>query len=196
MNFKRLAWLTAFLLSATFAAPITIIYTSSGSGSIGSTTFTNATFTITELLDTANRQSFLGGYSVDDTSASIAIAGVGTFNFTTTTRSFVNNLISLAGFSRGGVNGSDLLYASANAVLGTWDLTTSIGPITGTGQLLQWATPTISTSGGTLTFSNNRTTTTFQATVGTATPEPSAVSLAWLGLAGISWMIRRRRVPL
>jgi hypothetical protein len=119
MRILRIYGLTIACALSSIAAPITITYTSVGSGSIGSTPFTNDSFTITELLDTTARVPLTNGsigFSINDESASIAIAGVGDFTFTTPTRSFVNNTVDTEGYSRLVGGGGDLLYAPANPV--------------------------------------------------------------------------------
>src|SRR3990170_1189640 len=86
----------------TFAATITFTHIGFGSGTLGGTPFTTSDFTITAQGDTNNRDNFLGGYYIDHDWASLLITGLGTYQFTTGTRTFVNNLDSLVGFSRGG----------------------------------------------------------------------------------------------
>ena len=55
MRIAKIVGLAAVLTLTAFAGPITITYSSVGTGSVGATSFTNAPFTITESLDTANR---------------------------------------------------------------------------------------------------------------------------------------------
>jgi hypothetical protein len=105
-------------------------------------------------------------------------------------RTFVNNGSRTVGFSRAGPTGSDLLDGPTTAVFGSWDMLSSIGPISGPGILIQWNWPAVLTSGGTLYFYDNdlgNMSTTFTATI---TPEPS--SLALLGLAAVLGLASRR----
>jgi hypothetical protein len=110
----RIILAAAFLILAAdraFAAPVTLTYSSVGTGSIGATSFTNAPFTITELLDSANRMDKGFGFFTKDNSALIVITGVGTFSFTMATQSYQQNAdISLPNgaqyFARDGVQGT------------------------------------------------------------------------------------------
>lgn len=188
-----------------FALPITIIYTGTGgTGSIGGTPFTDASFTITGHGDTNNVvhpiPGISGGYEITHDSASINIVGVGNFQFTTATRTFLND--NVTGFSRAGQQGLDLYNGAENAVYAGWDMTTSIGPVAGDMRLLQWdSTPFVFTNAGRLQFDTERITGTFQAIVNQApvggVPEPSTVALASLGFVSLgllSWRFRRQRM--
>jgi len=138
--------------------------------------------------DTANRVAFglCCGWSLDNASASISIAGMGNFAFTSGTRTFVNNTDSSVGFSRAGLGGSDLFDGPTDAAFATWDLLTSIGPISGTGSLMQWTLSPVTTNAGTLVFGNEDSGTIFTATLGgAAVPEPGSWLLITLGLAGL-----------
>jgi hypothetical protein len=180
------------LAACSFAAPITITHTGVGSGTIGGTTFTGASFTITDIGDTASRSTFPGGFFIDDLSASIAINGVGTFSFITGTRTFVNQVQIQVGFSRAGINGIDLYDGPTTAAFGTWDMLSSIGPISGSAVLSQWgaAFGTVNTSGGVLVFNNSTSDTVFKATVGSV-PEPGTLALLGIGIIVLS-LIRPR----
>ena len=90
------------------AVPIKFVYTGTGSGSLDGVDFSSVTFTITSLGDTDDRQTYSAGYFIDHASASIDISGIGTVMFTTATRTFVNNLAQVVGFSRAGEFGADL----------------------------------------------------------------------------------------
>lgn len=174
------------MTAAGSAADITFIHTGSGSGVIGGTTF-NSTFTIVAQGDTANRQSFAGGWSIDHDTASIMIDGIGTFDILSGTRHFVNNAGQLVGFSRETTDGLDLFNGPFSGAFAGWAMTTSIGPIAGTGSLLQWTAGDIQTSGGTLDMNSGSSDSTFEAIV---IPAPAGAALA--GLGGLVALRRRR----
>ena len=90
------------------AIPITFTHTGTGSGTIGTTAFNDAGFVITGLADTDDRRSYSDGFFAGHDSTSIIIADVGTYQFTTATRTFVNNVGFFPGFSRQGSSGDDL----------------------------------------------------------------------------------------
>ena len=167
-------------VSRSFGVGITFTHSGIGSGSIGGVPFANASFSITELADTSNRLPFAGGFSIDDTSATISISGLGLFHFTTPTRTFVNNNLGLVGFSRATIFGTDLFNGPTAGVFASWDMLSAIGPITGPGALLAWSFSPVVTDGGTLIFNNSTPNATFQATV---IPEPSVSALCLLVLA-------------
>ena len=172
-----------------FAQFITMTHTGVGSGTFGSAAFANAAFTITGVGDTANRYSFFGGYSIENISATISIAGVGDFLLTSGTRTFVNNDLGIVGFSRAGSSSSDLFNGPTTPALNSWDMLSSIGPLTGPGQLLQWTSFPVTTSGGTLIFENANLSATFQATL---VPEPASGMLV---LGGALYCLLFRVAP-
>lgn len=181
------------LAGSSYASVITMIHTGVADGTLGTDIFTNAAFTITEVGNTGSRVSFGAGFSVDAISASITISGVGTVNFLTGTRTFVNVDTRTVGFSRAGVLGPDLIEGPSDAQLHTWNMLSSIGPISGDILPLQWTLSPVNTSGGVLVLNsagNGDRLGTFAATVGT--PEPLSYWLIGAGILGIAIFIELR----
>jgi hypothetical protein len=190
---SKLIVLVAAVVSGTvFAGPIQFIYTGTGSGTSNGNAFSNAAFTITETADTSSRQACGAGcFFIDDKTASINIAGVGSLTFVTGTRTLISG--SEVFFARASFTGSDLFDGPANAALSGYDLLTSIGPITGSGSLAQWISPSVVTSGGVLIFTNGISDASFRAIAGIASvPEPQTWFLLGAGALGFG-LARRKR---
>lgn len=173
------------------AAPITYTHTGVGSGTLDDVPFGLAApveFTITATGDTENIESCVPScLSNDNLTASITISGVGTFDFVTPTRYF-RSMFGNVGFSRSGISGEDLFNGPAG--VGAWDMASSIGPIGGTANLLQWSEEDVVTTGGVLVFDSGTTATTFQAVVGEPIPEPATMML--IGTGVLAAAVRRR----
>src|SRR6185503_6515526 len=126
--------LVIFIVAASFSAragTIVFMYESSGSGTLNGVPFSARAFTIVATGDTTNRQSLVddGVFFIDHTSAAIEIAGLGTFEILSPTRTFVNERAELVGFSRAGSSGADLLNEQIGVLFASWDMLSSIGPI-------------------------------------------------------------------
>ncbi|GAB4384890.1 MAG: hypothetical protein Kow0022_08900 [Phycisphaerales bacterium] len=168
------------------AAPIEFTHYGSGSGTLDGVGFVS-TFTISAVGNTDDRVNLGFGYFIDHLSASITIDGVGTYDFLTPTRTFVNNSAQLVGFSRAGSLGIDLYNGPIDPFFASWDMTTSTGFISGAGSLLQWDYEDVMTTGGVLFFDTFSTDAAFVATV---VPAPASIGL--LALTGVAATRRRR----
>ena len=181
---KNLIYLILGLLLLPYvnAAPIVFIYTGSGSGSIGETSFINSSFTIIQESDTNEIQSCEDEdncIKLESTSANILLDGIGSFEFITGTDTYQNN--GNLGFQR--VTGD--LYNSF-AVPPMYDLSSSIGPIDGMPRLIQWSWPEFLTDGGVLSFNTSEGNYgTFEAVSPSAIPLPAGIYLFLSGLIGL-----------
>ena len=194
--------LTLAVAVDTQADQITFVYTGSGSGTIGATSFSNADFVITAISDTANRfKPYFDetSYFLFHDYTSIEIIGIGHYIIYSSVHSYVSNTAMGAGFS--GYSeildfGADLYQTPIDPIFGQWDMLTSIGPVEGSGfRLLQWdsfAAPL--TDGGLLIFDDDASVMgSFQAIVA---PEPAASQV--MGAMSSIWIatyrIRSRRI--
>jgi hypothetical protein len=193
---RALALLMCLLMFAgnAFADFLVCTRTGVGSGTINGVPFSNAAFTITDTMDTSQRSAFNlsgnTGFSINDFAASITIAGVGNFNFTSGTRAFVNNTSGLVGFSTTDIPALDLFDGPSSSAFASWDMLSPIGPISGSGTL--WPAWTwVTTDGGPLVFTYTPVVSTvFEANI---VPEPGVGLLTMLGLA-CGWLNHRRRL--
>lgn len=180
---------------AALAAGVTFTHDGSfGSGTLDGTPIGPAAFSIVATADTNNIESSGNVFSLDHVTASITISGLGTFDFITATRTFVNQGLNIVGFSRDGLGGSDLFNGPTNGAFGTYDLSTSIGPIGGAGNILQWTSSDIVTSGGVLNLDSFFTDAQFTAVVGDTPriPLPAGLPLL-LGALVVTAGLRARR---
>lgn len=174
--------------SAASAAVMTFNHSGIGSGTLNGVPFSNKKFTITATGDAP--VNFPGGRAIQHDSASITMEELGTFNFLSLTRTFVNNDVAIVGFSRSennGTDGSDLFNGPVSPVFAAWNLQSNIAMVSGVGRLIQWGSG-MTTSGGLLFFNTDEATTaSFSASV---VPEPTS---AVLTLAGASVLLLKRR---
>ena len=195
MRIVTLCFMFFVITSSAFAAPIKFIHTGIGSGSIGGTAFTEAAFTITSFGDTDNRTSGTGIFALVHDTSIIHIDGVGTFALTSGTRTFVNNSNEIVGYAQAGADLADLFDGPNDATFSSWDMLSPLGPIAGTGEILQWGGPDVDdipfvvTNGGNLVFADAASVNvTFQAII---VPEPVTCSLLLVGMTAMG-MLRRR----
>lgn len=178
--------------SAAWAAPIEFTYGGTAQGRLNGVLFGASSFTISAWGETDSRRVLHGGdgpegYSIEHQSARIEIAGLGLIHFVSPTRTFVNNQMGVMGFSRGGEAGIDLYDGPTSDAFRAWDMTRSVGPVSGTAELWSWLSPPVFTDRGILYLFNDLSVAgTFSATV----PAPGAGALA--GLC-VCVLVRRRR---
>jgi hypothetical protein len=175
------------------ATPIDYIFTGIGSGSVGTTSFTDSTFTFTFMFDTVNVPGLTGGET--------EITGIGgTFtegSFTETLKAdnFVIDNTDPAtprvGFFNSTVSDGIVIQ---NPAFETYFLKTPLGPITettGPDLLGDFGGGSFDTVSGPAISITDATSLTFQATI---TPEPASASVIVVGLALLAFVaISRRR---
>lgn len=187
----KLALFSLFAALSASAAPMTIVFSSSGSGSMNGVPFALTPFTITAQADTANIVTAVNGYLLFHTSAQIDLAGVGVFAFTGTTGTVVVNTISQARFTH--QLSHTALYDLSDPTLAAYNLLSSILVSRPTSALTQWNVASVDTSGGTLIFADRFDQPgTFSVTVDgvpPGVPEPGS----WLmGALPLGWLLARR----
>lgn len=177
---------TAALLGAApaFAIPITYTEQAVASGSLDGVAFTDAAVVLTMTNDTANVTGSAPVFTNFGTST-VSVAGGAPETFTNTTHVFSNQGVTTVGFTEA----LDILD-DVNASFATYDLTTAIGPIVGTP--LFDTGHSFDTNSGAFILSSVSGNVTFTATLA-AVPEPSALALLAVGLAGFLGVARLRR---
>lgn len=183
---NKLAILGLFFLSNYTNADL-FMYTQQtvASGTIGGTTFTDATLIFTSIANT--NDVFLANgnrWDVLNQSLKVDISGIGIANFTEATYTFCLPAANAAGFYA--FDGTADIIDTINSSFSTYDLKTEIGPITGTPLRVDRAFATDMGSFHIDSFSGN---VTFQAT---AVPEPASIVLISSAIGGI--VIFRRKI--
>ena len=167
MNLKSAILLAVCLCTPEPAAAQQIVFRHEATlkGTLAGTAFGPTHVVIRGVGDLSNRQSFSNGFYIIHDSATVSIDGVGSFDFVSPTRSFVNHSQTMAGFGRGTPAGLDLMIGPFAGPLFTWDMLSAVGPFTGAGGTVNWNLGDIVTSGGVLDVLNTVVTITFGASL-------------------------------
>ena len=178
----------AFALIATSSASAALItFTYSGiasgqwlNGLYAGQSFTDRAVTITGTSLTQFVTPYADGYKTNTDGVSVTIEGYGLSGVTSDTAVWVGNTFGRSGF---GIRNSSDILSLGDSSFDTWNLKSSLGPITRTGV---FAGAALWTTSGAVQFSGS-TAMTFTATV---VPAPSAAAL--IGLVGAVGARRRR----
>jgi hypothetical protein len=178
-NFNLILGL-ALLSSSIATASSVFTYTETvvGSGTFDATAFSRQTVTLTETADTSGIALFSPGVYILPGTVTVTVPGIGTGTFTDSMEVFSNQNASDGGFYDLTLPGNVLF--NDNAAFATYDLSTPIGPLSGTSFVD--TTDTFATTLGNFSFSFGASTATFTA-VNSAAPEPGTMGLLGIGLA-------------
>lgn len=162
------------------AEPITYTEQQTGSGSLGSTSFTNALVTIVLTGDTTAITGGSGFFSDVGTSATVTVSGIGTANFTDPMQVFDNQSTPAAGICDKALGCEDVLD-TVNSAFSAYTLAAAIGPLSGNplGNPFQSFPTTL----GAFILTSSDDATNPSTFIATPVPEPESLSLLSLGCA-------------
>ena len=195
---------TVFILAGTLAAlpamasTITFTIYATGSGSLGSTSFTDQIVTFTEVTDTSDITNPCLGSIYDYPCApnqagnTVTIGGIAGTQTISGDTFFFDNAINLVGISDAFFQ--TYLSAEGTADGATYGMTTAFGPESA-GYYTVGAS-TLATSGGTLSLTSFSGNATFWAVLGSPTsaaPEPGSLGLALVAVIPLAAGLLRRR---
>jgi hypothetical protein len=176
--------------SAANADSLTYIETATATGSLGGTAFTNATLSLTGVGDSSEISSASGIYELL-LPVTVMVSGIPESATLTHNIDVVDNQTSSgAGFGDFTADFA-ILFDDASA-FSTYNLASSIGPVSGTGAINSGFSFSTPTNHGSLVL-DSVSSVSFQAIDTSATaPEPSSFALLCTGLLGCAAVVRRR----
>jgi hypothetical protein len=192
---------TGILGGTASAAPITYTLTTTATGTLGASPFTDALVSVTLTGDTTNVTAGPPPFTdvlVNPGSATVSVSGIGTGTFTDSIV-IVDTLTdtTVLGFPAvlilDNTSGTGILLQTGS-VFTSYDLRSSLGPITGTGGVASGShmTPIFPTTAGNLTWAVGQSLGTSTFTASTV-PEPTSLTLFSVGLLGFTTLCLRRK---
>jgi hypothetical protein len=192
---------TGILGGIASAAPITYSLSTTATGTLGASPFTDALVTVTLTGDTSNVTAGPPPFTdvvVNPGSATVSVSGLGTGTFTDSivivdTLSDTTVLGGPAVLILDNTSGTGILLQTGS-VFTSYDLRSSLGPITGTGGVASGShmTPIFPTTAGDLTWAVGQSLGTSTFTASTV-PEPASLTLFSVGLLGLTGLCLRRK---
>jgi hypothetical protein len=177
--------------SPAFATLITYTEQATATGSLNGIAFTNAVVLLTMNGDTTNVVETEPALFKNAGTVTVSVGGGAPVTFTGSLGVFSQqDQGGAVGFQNNTIQGDILDNVSPSFV--TYDLTTSIGPISGTATFNP-GFPFPTTGGDFILDSVAGPTSTFIATTSTAAPEPASLALLGVALAGLGIIIHRRK---
>ena len=188
----KATFLLAALLTAlpATAQVITFTISATGTGTVGDTAFSGATITFTQVTNTSDIVNPCMTFSypcAPVATNTVTISGVGTETLSAGSY-FFDNAINVVGIT----NAPYYTYLGGeDSSLGTYNMTSNFGPTAYT--LYSTGVSDLSTSGGALNITWGEGGATFEAALGSPTPEPATFGLMLTGAGLLGWMMLMRR---